>query len=175
MMGRRLLVLPRKVRDELWGHLLRGPGTPEEAAFVFVSRDPDHGEDQYRYVDWVPVSPNGFASRSPVHFELTDETRARVIKRAHDVGASLIEVHSHTGRWPAAFSPTDIIGFREFVPHVWWRLKGRPYGAVVVTTTGFDAAFWVTGPETVSGLDGIVVDAELLRPTGLTNWHIDDD
>jgi hypothetical protein len=175
MTDRRLLVLPRAVRDGLWAHLLPRPRAPEEAAFVFAMREADHGDDQYRYVEWFPVLPEGFASRSPIHFELTDEIRARAIKRAHDLGASLVEFHSHTGPWPAGFSASDIIGFREFVPHVWWRLKGRPYIAVVVAPSGFDTALWVTGPETPLALDGIMVESELHRPTGLTNWSIDDD
>lgn len=175
MTARNLLILPAAVRDELWAHLLRGQSTPEEAAFVFATREPDRGDDQYRYLEWFPVPSEGFATRSPVHFELTDEVRARAIKRAHDLGASLVEFHSHTGPWPAAFSPTDIAGFREFVPHVWWRLKGRPYIAVVVAPSGFDAGLWVTGPEAVTGLDGIVTESELLRPSGLTNWNVDYD
>jgi hypothetical protein len=175
MTDRRLLVLPSAVRDELWAHLLPSPRAPEEAAFVFAMREAEHDDDQYRYVEWFPVPPAGFASRSSVHFELTDEIRARTIKRAHDLGASLVEFHSHTGTWPAGFSASDIIGFREFVPHVWWRLKGRPYIAVVVASSGFDTALWVTSPETPSPLDGIMVESELLLPTGLTNWNIDDD
>jgi len=175
MTDRRLLVLPRPVRDGLWAHLLPHPGAPEEAAFGFAMRDPEPGDDLYRYVGWFPVPPEGFASRSPIHFELTDEIRARAIKQAHDLGASLIEFHSHTGPWPAGFSASDIIGFHEFVPHVWWRLKGRPYIAVVVAPSGFDTALWVSGAETPLALDGIMVDSELLRPTGLTNWNINDD
>lgn len=175
MTDRRLLVLPRAVHEQLWAHLLPRPRAPEEAAFVFAVREADHGDDHYRYVEWFPVPPEGFASRSSVHFELTDEIRARAIKRAHDLGASLVEFHSHTGDWPAGFSASDIIGFREFVPHVWWRLKGRPYIAVVVAPSGFDAVLWVTGPETPSALDGVMVESELLRPTGLTNWNIDDE
>jgi hypothetical protein len=175
MTTRALLVLPRSVHDQLSAHLLPRPRAPEEAAFAFAMREANHGDDQYRYVEWFPVPPEGFASRSPVHFELTDEIRARAIKRAHVLGATLVEFHSHTGPWPAAFSASDIIGFREFVPHVWWRLKGRPYVAVVVAPSGFDTALWVTGPETPSALDGSTVEWEMLRPTGLTDWNIDDD
>lgn len=175
MTTRTLLVLPGAVRDALWTHLLPRPGGPEEAAFVFAMPEATGGDNHYHHVEWFPVPPDGFASRSAVHFELTDEFRARAIKRAHDLGASLVEFHSHTGPWPAAFSPTDIIGFQEFVPHVWWRLKGRPYLAVVVAPSGFEGAIWVTGPHTPSALDGIMVESTLLRSTGLTNWALDDD
>ncbi len=173
MTARTLLVLPPAMHAAIWAHLLPRPKVPEEAAFAFAVREADHGNDSYCCVEWLPVPPDGFASRSAVHFELTDEIRAGVIKRAHDLGASLVEFHSHTGPWPAGFSASDILGFREFVPHVWWRLKGRPYLAVVVTASGFDAVAWVTGPGTPSQLDGIAVGAQLLCPTGLTRWDLD--
>lgn len=168
---------PRPAHEALWRHLLPRPKAPEEAAFVFAIQESDQGDDRYRYVEWYPVPSGGFASRSSVHFELTDEVRARVIKRAHDLGASLVELHSHTGSWPASFSVSDIMGFREFVPHVRWRLKGRPYLAVVVTRSGFDAVVWANGPDMPSPLDGIVVKTDLFRPTGLTRWDFraDDD
>ncbi|MFQ5807933.1 MAG: hypothetical protein ACE5I3_15925, partial [Phycisphaerae bacterium] len=55
---------------------------------------------------------------------------------AHDRDACLVELHSHTSPWPAAFSVSDMIGFRDFVPHILWRLR-RPYGAVVVAGETF--------------------------------------
>ena len=55
------------------------------------------------------------------------------------MGASLVEMHSHIGPWPAGFSYADRLGLQETVPHMWWRLKKRPYLALVVTNCSFDA------------------------------------
>lgn len=111
---------------------------------------------------------NGFIIRSPYHFELTEQMRATVIKKAHDLDASIVELHSHKGsRW-AEFSESDLFGFQEFVPHVWWRLKGRPYIAVVVSHTSFDGLVWLTNPNIPQRLDGIVTENSFLRPTKLT-------
>src|SRR6266487_1407438 len=107
--------------------------------------------------------------------ELADETRAQVIKRAHDLGASMVEFHSHPYPWPARFSESDRVGLEEFVPHVWWRLKGRPYAAVVVAPSGFDGLVWMTSPDRPEQLDGIACGDRLLRPTGLTLRHWHDD
>ena len=175
MSGRAVLALPPDIQAALWRHLLPDGKAPEQVAFVFAAHETGRGADLFRYVEWRPVPSEGFASRSAFHLELADETRAGVIKRAHDLGASLVEFHSHTGRWPAAFSGSDLAGFREFVPHVWWRLKRRPYLAVVVTRSGFDGFAWLTGPMVPEPLGGILVDEKVLTPTGLSRWGADSD
>lgn len=167
-MTRTILALPTAVYDALRRHLLPAQDGPEEAAFVFVRRHAVNSTEVFQHIDWFPIPPEGFASRSPFHFELTDATRAAVIKRAHDLGASLVEFHSHAGPWLAQFSPSDWAGFEEFVPHVWWRLKRRPYLAIIVTPTGFDGLVWLTGADVPARLDGILVDGRLLEPTRLS-------
>ena len=166
--ARTLLHLPGEVHQRIWQHLF-GDGSRDEAAgFVFVKHR-DEGEKQiFEYIEWYAVPDDGFSVRNEYHFELADEILAQVIKRAHDLDASLVEVHSHNGQWPAAFSPSDQLGFREFVPHVWWRLKRRPYLAVVATKRDFDCLVWITGPEEPQHLSSIVVDGQTLTPTGLS-------
>ncbi len=176
MSRRILLALSPSEHAALWDHLVPTKHRVEEAAFVYAARETTHdGDEVFRSVEWSPVLPDGFASRSAVHFELADAMRAAVIKRAHDLGASLVEFHSHTGRWPAAFSPSDRAGFREFVPHVWWRLKGRPYLAVVVTRSGLDGLAWIAGAQVAERLDGVVVAEKLLTPTGLSGVEVESD
>jgi hypothetical protein len=150
-------------------HLFGDDSCDEAAGFLFVGHRSEGQEHSFEQLDWYPVSPDGYAVRNAFHFELTDEVRAHVIKRAHDLGASIVEVHSHGGPWSAAFSPSDQLGFREFVPHVWWRLKGRPYLALVATRQDFDGLAWITGPEDPQRLDGIMVDGQMLRPTRLSS------
>ena len=153
----------------IWEHLFDNGSCTEASGFLFVRHQPQAGQHIFVYLEWYPVPPDGYAVRNEFHFELTDEVRAQVIKRAHDLDASIVEVHSHGGSWPAAFSPSDQWGFREFVPHVWWRLKGRPYLAVVATKHDFDGLVWITGPEDPQRLDGIVVDGQMLMPTGISS------
>lgn len=175
MSGRAVLALPPAVQTALWRHLLPHGKASEQASFVLATHEGGTGADLFRYVEWRPVPPEGFVSRSAFHLELTDETRAGVIKRAHDLGASLVEFHSHTGSWPAAFSGSDFAGLREFVPHIWWRLKSRPYLALVVTRSGFDGFAWLTGPTLPEPLAGIRVGEHVLTPTGLSRWEADSD
>lgn len=167
-MGQILIDLPLNVKEALWTHLLPRRFVSEEAAFLFVRSEEEASGCIFRPLDWYTVLPLGFSSRSAFHFELTDETRGAVIKRAHDLGASLVEFHSHSGRWPATFSASDLSGFEEFVPHVWWRLRGRPYGAVVVGRSGFDGLMWLHDPHGPVHLDGILVEGRLLKATKLS-------
>jgi hypothetical protein len=160
------LELSSTVHEQLTQHLLGKRDGNEQAAFAFAEYDPeDHG---FTVVDWYPVPSEGFVVQLPYHFELTDETRAHVIKRAHDLAASIIEFHSHTGGGLAQFSPSDWSGFEEIVPHVWWRLKGRPYAAVVVSRSGFDAFAWLADPNTPTRLGAMKVEGRILLPTGVS-------
>jgi len=163
-----LLDIPQEVHASLQAHLLRDGSKLEEVAFLFAKSEREGDTLLFRYVDWFPVPPDGFEYHSSFCCELADEIRASMIKRAHDLNASLVEFHSHTGPWPAQFSLSDFEGFDEFVPHVWWRLKGRPYAAVVVTRTGFDALAWVENPESPRLLNGIRAGDKLLQPTGFS-------
>ena len=172
-MARILLEIPKEVYGKIWAHLLPRRFVSEEAAFMFVRRENEDKVRFFRYLEWDPVPPKGFLSRSGFHFELTDETRAMSIKHAHDLDASLVELHSHKGRWPAEFSASDLLGFQEFVPHVWWRLKGRSYLAVVVSRSGFDGLAWITNPDTPERLDAILVEKSVLTPTKLSPLRYD--
>ena len=176
-MPRILLDVPSDMYAAISAHLLPPGGDSEEVAFAFVHHR-DGTDHIFGAIDWYPVPPEGFVSRSAYYVELTDATRAHVIKWAHELGASLVELHSHLGPYPARFSPSDRAGFEEFVPHVFWRLKRRPYLAIVVADTGFDGFAWLDDPQEPARLDGIVTGGALLEPTRLSpldgRWHDDD-
>ena len=114
--------VPERIYRTVRRHLLPCWHRVEEAAFLYAMPT----RDAFDYLEWFPVPASGFVSRSSYHLELNDDTRAKVIKRAHDLGASIVELHSHVGWERARFSPSDVAGFREFVPHVLWRLKHLP-------------------------------------------------
>ena len=166
-----ILNLTKDYYTALWTHL-QGSKV-EEAAFAYAQPISEK-VGAYKIVDWQLVPPEGFVYQTEVGFELTDEMRGLVIKRAHDLSASLVEFHSHKGKWPAEFSPSDVYGFTEFVPHVWWRLKGRPYFSVVVANVGFDAFAWITDPQTPQYLDALVVAGEVYTPTKLSSLNLND-
>jgi hypothetical protein len=100
-----------------------------------------------RLREWKVVPEVGFESRSEFHLVLRDDVRAEIIKWAWDMGASLVEAHSHRVG-DAAFSWSDLMGLQEWVPHLWWRLRGRPYGAIVLDGETVDALAWIEGANT---------------------------
>lgn len=170
-----------RLSDEAYGtiraHLLPASSRHEEAVFVFARIE---GGDVFTVLEWLPVPPEGFTHRSPYYLELTDETRAAVIKRAHDLRSSIIEMHSHPlQRW-AEFSPSDRHGFLEFVPHVMWRLKQRPYGAIVIASESFDGLAWFSDANSPKPLGIELENGTILNPTGVTfetweDWSNDHD
>jgi hypothetical protein len=159
--------VPATVLAKILQHL-RKSNANEEACFLFASSALEEQRLTLNYLDWIPIGRKEFAFQSDYHIEVDDRTIAAIIKRAHDLGCSLIEMHSHTGPWRAQFSPSDFAGFAEFVPHIWWRLRGKPYAAVVVTENGFDGLVWVESPQAPIGLTRIETESQRFVPTGLS-------
>ncbi len=168
-MASSLIAITKPDYARLRAHLLPPGSQDEEAAFAFADVQQARG---YRFVprEWLLLTPDDFAYRSPYHLELADEVRAGVIKRAHNLGTSVIEFHSHPCG-PAEFSASDLAGMAEFVPHVWWRLKGRPYAAVVMAPHGMGGLVWTTSPQASERIAGLKVGRKLIKPGGHRWWH----
>lgn len=164
-MSRVCVNMSPEIHRAVLGHLLPVGAVDEEAAFLFVRVATT---DDFEVVEWTAIDRGGFAYQSSGYLELVEEMGGRLIKKAHDLGCTLAEMHSHPYTWEAAFSPTDLSGLAEFAPHVRWRLRGRPYIAIVVAPSGFDALAWCSDDGLPEPILGIRVGGELLRPTGLT-------
>lgn len=158
--------------DRLRRHLLRTPRC-EQGAFLFCRHSASADGDQlFECEDWTALEPSDYEVQAGDYLELTDAARARLIKQAHDRGLCLVESHSHPGPYPAAFSWSDLTGLEEFVPHVRWRLRGRPYAALVFAQSGFDGLAWTDGtdmrPRQVAAIE---TENGQLAATGLTLAH----
>ena len=149
-------------------HLAR---RPEEVGFFLANFDA--GARALELHTWRAIPPEGFEAQSDFHLTLRDDVRADVIKWAWDHNACLVEAHSHLPDGPASFSPSDIWGFEQWVPRVWWRLRGRPYAAIVTAGDTFDAVAWIEDAETPEQVEQIVVDGETHSPTRRTLPRLD--
>ena len=156
----------------LMTHLLPPESSREQAAFLFAK--PVNGRDEVNFEvrEMYLVDQAEFSAHYFDYIELSDEARMGLIKKAHDLEASIVELHSHPGPLPAAFSAADRIGLKETVAHMWWRLKGRPYLALVVAPSGYDALVWFDNPRVPRALDGLRVGKTILQPThnSLGGW-----
>jgi hypothetical protein len=159
----------RRILDYL---LQRVPGRKhqiEQVAFVFARASRSADDVTFTAGDIYLVPPADLDHQSGFHISLTDDALGRVIKMAWDRRAALVELHSHPSPdHPAAFSPSDLSGLEELVPHAWWRLKGQPYLALVVAPSGFDALVWRTDAQSPEALAVLRAGSSIYQPTGLT-------
>jgi hypothetical protein len=166
-----ILKLDAQLKDELWRHLLGDDLHCEQAAFLYTAQAAVGDGVAVDVVAHELLPRSDFAAQYSDYLELADDARVRIMKRAHALNASIVEIHSHPSDWPAEFSLSDRRGLKETVPHVRWRLKGRPYLAVVVARSSYDALVWAFGSEPELLL--LEVDGERLLPTGrsVRSWN----
>jgi len=159
------LSIPASTYEDLIAHL--ASSRVEQVAFLFT-KPPVDGEP-LRVAEMYAVPRAGFDVQTGYHVALTDAVRGEVIKRAHDLGGCLVEVHSHGGGPPVWFSGSDLYGFEEWVPHVRWRLRRRPYVALVFAGAMFDALVWDGDDNMPMPLSHVEVDGRGSEaPSGIT-------
>jgi hypothetical protein len=141
-------------------------GAVEHVGFFLADYDAE--DRRFELGEWIAIPSEGFEFQSSYHVSLTDEAIAMVLGRATAAECSLVEVHSHLGYAGAAFSPSDIIGLREWVPQMRWRLRRRPYAAMVWEDESFDALAWIetAGAEQVETIS--VDGGKAMAATGFT-------
>lgn len=123
-------------------------GHVEQVGFFLA--DFDEPASRFLLREWRALGADAFEHQSEYHVSLRDEMRPEIIGWAARAGACLVEVHSHGEHGTPRFSPSDVFGFDQWVPHVRWRLKKRPYAAIVTAGERFDALAWIgTGVEPV--------------------------
>ncbi|MGI8559063.1 MAG: Mov34/MPN/PAD-1 family protein [Solirubrobacteraceae bacterium] len=146
----------------------------EQVAFLFT--DPPAADTTLRVTELYVVPREQFEIQSAYHVSLRDDVRGEVIRRAHELGGCLVEVHSHGGGPPVSFSVSDLLGFDEWVPHVRWRLHQRTYVALVFAEDAFDALVWDGDHNAPTALVQLRVDGCVPRaPSGLTYTRLQRD
>lgn len=145
------------------GHLRRRK--TEQVAFLLLAPV----ADGLTVSDIYLVPPDELVFESRCHAEVSEQAQAKIIKMASDRRLLLGEIHSHPGcRRDTSFSPSDLAGFDDFVPHIFWRLHAKQYVALVFGDSDFDGLAWLDDPKTPVPIEGLVVDGRVLRPTDLT-------
>jgi hypothetical protein len=155
--------------DALLNHLT---ATPESVAFMRCA--PPEADRVFRVDEVRLISAREQHSRADDHCELADDVRADVIRWAWNSGGCLIEAHSHGSIFgPPQFSRFDLTQLSEWVPHVRWRLAGRPYAALVTASREVDGLAWIDDrPEAV---DRLVVDGVEFATSGQSIRSLETD
>lgn len=140
----------------------------EQVCFLFYNAIWDDRALNLSVVDYYLAIPQDYTYQSAFHIELNDACQAKIIKKAWDQQLSLGEIHSHPTSYKAYFSSSDISGFKEFVPHVWWRLKKGPYIAIILSQRDVDAIAWVKDPEAHEQVKEIRMGSDIVYPSNNT-------
>lgn len=162
------LYLQKGVYEELRAHLLPSGNGLEQAAFLFAKFGEDRDVARLEVVEIQKLFARDFDAQTSDYLELKDESRIRLIKKAHMSDTALLEMHSHPMPWPAEFSTYDLNGLRDTVPQMLWRLPKRPYGAIVVAPSGLDCLIWFGDLSKPSCVDALVAGTTILKPTCLS-------
>lgn len=162
------ILIPQKIYHNIHKHLFPKKIKAEQVAFIFTIVNKLTNSILLEFKDCYFVKPEECKNQSLGYVELQDEMRPKIIKMAFDLDAAIVEIHSHPYSRQARFSSSDISGLNDFVPHVWWRLKGKPYAAIVFSMVDFDALVWIDSPKEPQQLTKIEVEKNHLYPNGLT-------
>lgn len=143
----------------------------EQVAFLFLS---PADQDSMTAVDAYLVPPAELIHESRYHAEISEEAQAKIIKMAADRKMLLAEIHSHPGcKKDTGFSPSDLAGFEDFVPHIFWRLRTKQYAALVFGDHDYDALAWLNNPAEPTAFGALVVDGNAMPPTAVTTRDLD--
>lgn len=157
------IIVSSKFSKSIKRHLAK---KTEQVAFLFLNQT---DIDSFECKDAFLVPELELINQSEYHSEVSDRVIADVIKKAATIHSCLCEIHSHPfSKSNTRFSPSDMLGFAEFVPHVWWRLKGLPYFAIVFGSKDCDAMAWLKNPKRPTLVSQIQFGDDALTPTGLS-------
>jgi len=147
----------------------------EHVCFLYYSTHFNKGTYFMDVQDLYIVPADEYDYQHELHVSLKEECQSKVIKKAWDKNLSLGEIHSHPASRSAVFSEFDISGFKEFVPHIWWRLKKGPYFALVISQLQIDALAWIKGPESHEAIKRIEVGNSPVYPSNYTLEQMEED
>lgn len=167
-----MVTMPEAVFRAVRSHLFPFFSQREQGGFLLckVTASSESTPD-FSVVEWLPMKRQDYVAQDIDYLELSDASRVRVIKSAHAADCALVEVHCHPGSQPACFSRFDMAGLYEFVPHIRWRLKGKPYGALVFAPSSVDGLVWAGTSKAAVPLTSIIVGSRPITTTGLTTKY----
>ena len=126
----------------------------EMERFVFLHLSSREGHDDTWDIAQIQAldADTDYETQSELHLVVSDAARRNAIRIAHQNNYALAEA--------------DMNSLSEAVPQLLWRLPGRPYIALVLTDSNFDALVFSAGG--IDTLGAWVIDGQAIAPTGLS-------
>ncbi|WLI89075.1 hypothetical protein Q4S45_20605 [Massilia sp. R2A-15] len=163
------ITIPTAMLLAMQAHLFPGNSNMEQGGFLLCKSCAQELPYSLVVEEWLPLMRDDYVTQASDYLELSDAARARIIKLAHERNAILLEVHCHPSKQPACFSPADILGLVEFVPHIRWRLRGKPYAALVVGHNSIDGLAWFGDSKTPIPIGHIYSGSQIQKTTLLSS------
>lgn len=150
------------------GRLLKYLDVPTERMAFLLAAAAEDGR-RWTVADEMYLADGAdYAYQSPHGTALADSVRPHVLGWASASGNALVEVHSHGAlSRRTTFSPTDLEGLAEVVPQMLWRLRVRPYTALVLGDGDIDALTWERKGELPTPPSVVVLGGRTLAPTAI--------
>jgi molybdopterin/thiamine biosynthesis adenylyltransferase len=165
---KREIIFPAGTWPTLRAHLL-GQGQQEQLAFLLAGLAQGRNWMRLLVREIVPVPPDAFEQRTSVYLAVKPAFSQAVLRRCHEEGLSLIEVHSHPfTHQKVTFSAADLTNEMEKFHYVARKIPHVRHATMVVGQTDLDAHLWNRRQRRVVPIDRIrVLDAPItdLFPT----------
>jgi hypothetical protein len=166
------IILPEHLHQTLMRHLFQND--LEQAAFLFASHAVDGGTLKMTAVDVHLVPADAWDYQSEMHLQMSDEERGKILKMARDKGLALVDCHSHPHAGDDVwFSGSDVSGITEFAAYVNWKLRNKPFAAIVWAEDSLDAVAWHGAFDSVQSVESVNIESSAgIRAIAPKNtWH----
>ncbi len=142
---RREILLPGGTWPALRDHLL-GQGSQEQLAFLLAATAQGRGWLRLLVREAIAVPPEALLQQTAARLEVQPAFSQAILRRCHETGLSLIEVHSHPfAHQHTTFSPRDVANEALKFRYVEKRIPHVRHATMVVGHESLDAHLWARG------------------------------
>jgi hypothetical protein len=162
------IIIPSGIAEALRRHFFQNE--LEQGAFLFAEAKREDGELNLVAADYYLVPASGWEAQVEFYLQMKDSERAKIMKLAREKNLCAIDCHSHPRACDDVwFSPSDVAGITEFAQYAKWKLRGKPFAAMVWGEQSVDAVLWqveFSHAERVAQVKIIGNAEQTLTPTG---------
>ncbi len=115
----------------------------EQGAFLFARRKQKRDMLDFVIDEIYFVPTDRWRFRNAGYLELEEKEKVKIMLKAREIGADVLECHSHVSSTKASFSFFDLEEMQKFIQYVWWKLPEKIYGALVWSRKDVNGVIWL--------------------------------